>query len=499
MMHSLSRRRFLTSAGAAGFALATPACATAPETSLRPAVRADDLRLKALGTPAQVIAASGLTGEVAYAVMNARTGQLLEHHDGTQGMPPASCAKALTASYALSTLGADFRYDTRVIATGPVSGGTVQGDLLLLGSGDPTLGTDDLAALVADLKGRGVTGVNGRFLVCGTALPYERTIDAGQPDHVGYSPAVSGLNLNYNRVHFGWSRGGNGYDVTMDGRSDRLRPAVSMAHMTVASRSSPVYTYRDAGGRDEWTVASGALGGRGSRWLPVRKPDLYAGEVFRAVAAGQGISLPQPVMVARAPGGTTLASWQSQPLRILLRDMLKWSNNLTAECVGMTATLRRLGSVRSMKQSGQAMSAWVREEFGGARVDLLDHSGLGPDSRIAPADMARALYQLNAQVGIKSLMKPFPMRDSQRRILENHPIDVNAKTGTLNFVSGLSGFADLPEGGELVFAIFTADMPRRNALSRDERERPEGGAVWNRRAKTLQQTLIERWGRLATA
>jgi len=53
-----------------------------------------------------------------------------------------------------------------------------------------------------------------------------------------------------------------------------------------------------------------------------------------------------------------------------------------------------------------------------------------------------------------------------------------------------------PDGTELVFAIFTADKRARAAISRAERERPKGAKSWNRRAKQLQQSLIERWSRV---
>jgi D-alanyl-D-alanine carboxypeptidase/D-alanyl-D-alanine-endopeptidase (penicillin-binding protein 4) len=100
---------------------------------------------------------------------------------------------------------------------------------------------------------------------------------------------------------------------------------------------------------------------------------------------------------------------------------------------------------------------------------------------------------------LKSLMKPFSMRDAKRNVIENHPIKVASKTGTLNFVSGLAGYADLPDGRELVFAIFIADLPRRASLSKEERERPPGASSYNTRAKTLQQALIEHWGTMSEA
>ncbi len=55
---------------------------------------------------------------------------------------------------------------------------------------------------------------------------------------------------------------------------ERFDPPVSMAEMRIAERTSPVFEHRLEGGRDVWSVARGALGGGGSRWLPVRMPGL---------------------------------------------------------------------------------------------------------------------------------------------------------------------------------------------------------------------------------
>jgi len=378
---------------------------------------------------------------------------------------------------------------------GALAEGGRDGVLILSGSGDGCLGADGLAELVAGVQAGGVRQVTGRFVIWDGALPFVRSIDEGQPPHVGYSPAVSGLNLNYNRVHFNWSRAGNGYSVAMEAASPTRRPAVRMARMQVEARSVPVYTYTDRNGRDEWTVARSALGNGGARWLPVRKPGLYAAEVFQGLAKAQGIALPDPDFAQTAPSGMVLARYESGPLRVILRDMLKWSTNLTAEVVGLSATGAMTGSpARDLSHSAQEMSRWASEKYGLTSMQFVDHSGLGEQSRISAGDMVRALHAMRKSRGIKALLKPFAMRDGQRRVIEDHPISVHAKTGTLNFVSGLAGFADLPDGRELVFAIFTANMSLRAGLSMAEREKPPGGASWNRRAKTLQQALIERWG-----
>jgi len=504
MSRRFTRRYFLSAV--AGLALATPACARPPTESLRPVARGADA-LRDSQPPIDVLLKdAGLGGAVGFAVADARTGKLHETHNAAQGLPPASVAKALTAGYALATLGPEHRFETRVIATGPVRDGVVQGDLVLVGGGDPTLNTDDLVALAQAVVAKGVTQITGAFQVWGGALPYEPGIDTSQPDHVGYNPAVSGLNLNFNRVHFEWRPSGGAYTVSMDARSASHKPTVRMARMAVADRSTPVYTYKDMGQHDSWTVARGALGKGGARWLPVRKPELYAGEVFQSLAAAYGLRLPAPKVVTKLSQGTVLARHTSDPLDKILRDMLRFSTNITAEAVGMAATAARTGArPQSLRASAREMNRWAREALGVPSVSLVDHSGLGDKSRVSATHMMAALRALRMQAvrmpdtALKSLLKDFPMRDSQRRVIENHPIKVSAKTGTLNFVSGLAGFVDLPDGTELVFAIFTADMDRRAGLSKAERERPKGGRTWNRRAKTLQQTLIERWGVLYSA
>ncbi|SMX29973.1 D-alanyl-D-alanine carboxypeptidase DacB precursor [Pelagimonas phthalicica] len=496
MTKLISRRLFLGSLSALSTsALASPLWANAPEQSLRPVARSKDL-LREIQKPAEVLVERAkLGGRVGFAVADMSTGKLLEERDATLGQPPASVAKALTAAYGLDVLGADYRFETKVLATGAISNGVVQGDVILAGGGDPTLDTDGLAKLAAQLKQAGVTGVKGAFKIYGGALPYIRGIDAGQPDHVGYNPAVSGLNLNYNRVHFEWRRANGSYDVTMQARTEAHRPDVRFAKMQVIARDVPVYTYEDKGGLDNWTVAKGALGKGGARWLPVRKPGIYAGEVFQSLARAQGIKLDAPEYLESLPTASEITKVQSKPLASILKDMLKWSTNLTAEIVGMTASQKRSGKpVKSLKQSAQVMNAWAKQSFDLPSVALVDHSGLGEQSRITARDMMSALRQLRGTSELKPLLKPFKMLDAQRKVIKDHPLSVHAKTGTLNFVSGLAGYVDLPDGTELVFAIFAANLDKRANLKKSERERPPGGREWNRRAKRLQQELIERWG-----
>lgn len=497
MTGRMSRRALLGGLAAAGLGhVAFAQSAQAPLTSLRPVGRASDL-LKTYQAPlADLVSKSGVTGQISVQVADVGTGLVLESHNPLRALPPASVAKALTACYALDVLGPGYHFETRVLATAPVVDGRLDGDLILAGGGDPTLDTDMLADIAKRLREEaGLTEVTGRFLVWSGALPTLTGIDPEQPEQVGYNPGLSGLNLNYNRVHFEWKRNGNGYAVTMDARSESLRPDVRTSQMTIEPRSHPIYTYADAGTHDTWTVARNALGQSGARWLPVRKPALYTAEVFQILARANGIVLKTGEKIdALPPITTTLVRHESAPLRVILRDMLKYSTNVTAECVGLTATQKHSGPVTSLKASAEAMNGWAKETLGMLSPALEDHSGLGDDSRISARDMVIALVAARKSMGIKPLLKEHPMRTEDRKIIEDHPVKVHAKTGTLNFVSGLGGFIDLPDGTELAFAYFSADLPRRDALSRDQRESPPGGSEYNTRSRRLQERMLERWG-----
>ncbi|MFU8862515.1 MAG: D-alanyl-D-alanine carboxypeptidase/D-alanyl-D-alanine-endopeptidase [Rhodobacterales bacterium] len=494
MRDIISRRAFLTGSAAALGLVALPACANAPEQSLRPVVRPAGGRAATVPAVEALIAKARVGGEVGFAVADASTGTLLEVREPQRGLPPASVVKALTAAYALEHLGSAHRFQTHLVATGPIQNGILSGDLVLAGGGDPTLDTNGLADMAASLKAAGVRELRGRFLVWGGALPYAREIDAEQPDHVGYNPAISGLSLNFNRVHFEWKRSGQGYAVTMDARSDRHRPDVRVARMSVVARNLPVYTYSQSQGSDDWTVAQSALGNGGSRWLPVRRPEIYAGEVFRTFASAQGIRLPQEEETRNLPAGSVIVRHQSEPLTVILRDMLRYSTNAVAEMVGLAATQARGVRPGGLSASAAEMNRWASATLGMSSPALVDHSGLGDRSRLAAADMVSALVRVQQQGVLPGLLRDFAMRDQNGRPASGHPVKVRAKTGTLNFVSGLAGYLTRDSGKPLAFAIFVADTGRRAGIPREERERPAGAQDWNRRAKTLQQDLIERWG-----
>lgn len=475
--------------------IAAPAFAEGAIPKIRPMPRGRTARPEL--TPVEgLIAAAKLGGVTGFVVADAATGRIIEALAPDAPVPPASVAKTITTLFALEKLGEAHRFRTEVLATGPIRDGRVEGDLILRGGGDPTLDTDRLGDLVAQLAAAGVRSVGGRFLAHDGALPEIGLIDPGQPEYVGYNPSISGLNLNFNRVNFEWKQSPDGYALSMDARGERFLPPVAMARVAAVDREAPLFTYEGGPGEDRWTVAVKALGKGGSRWLPVRHPALYAAEVFQTLARAQGVTLPRAEVVRAhdAAGARLVVAHESEPLADVLRDMLRFSTNLTAEVVGLTASGRG-----DLGASAAAMTEWAAARLGmGSR--FVDHSGLGAGSTTTAADMVRALVAARHTAtgpALPGLLRDIGIRDEAGKTIKNHPVRVVAKSGTLNFVSGLAGYIQPPDRATLAFAVFSADVARRDRLSPAEREQPEGGQAWTKRARGLQGRLIARWAELA--
>ena len=474
--------------GGIGASLAVPALGKTKKPAAKPVPQ----------TSADLVAAARLTGVTGFCVAEVATGRVLESFQADVPVPPASVAKTITALYALEKLGEGHQFATRVLATGPVSGGKLDGDLILAGGGDPTLDTDALGDMVAALARTGLRQVTGRFLVYAGALPSFERITDEQPVQCGYDPGLSGLSLNFNRVNMEWTKGGA--TVQMTARGERFVPVVQGITVAIADRDLPVFTYDtgQAGAErwpergserwpERWSVAQPALAKLGSRWLPVRQVADYVAEVFATLCGAQGIALPKAQMVASVPAGaTTLLTWPSAHLKDILRDMLKFSTNITAETMGLSAS-----GAADLRGSAAAMQAWAQGNLG-LKAEFVDHSGLGAASRVTAAGMMQALLAGEARtsgVGLRGLLREIGVQGQDGA---GGP-RVHVKSGTLNFVSGLVGFIEPPSGRDLCFAIFSADPARREAVPVAEREQPPGEHGWVGRARALQGGLISKW------
>lgn len=445
----------------------------------------------------RIIAEAALGGQVAVMLMDARDGRILVDRNSHAHLPPASVAKAITTGYALDYLGAGYRFSTRVIATGPLRDGVLDGDLVLAGGGAPGLSTDALAEIVRFTAETGLREITGRLLWWDGFLPQIAEIEPGQPDHLGYNPSVSGLNLNFNRVHFDWRLRGGNFETKLDARSASLFPEVSVIQSRLADRNRPIFVHGEDPdtGNEVWSVARSALGNGGARWLPVRDSGAYAADVFRTLAQTRGIVLPEPEEAATLPEGTVVASLPSSHVADVAKGMLRFSTNLTAEVLGLTATLHRTGAMPAdLPASGVEMTSWMAEALGMGESSFVDHSGLSGENRTSPADLCAGLHTLGIDGQLRPLLREYVLTDDAG---QPEPMLVAAKTGTLNFVSCLAGYIEPEDSPPLIFAIQTADLDRRAAIPEGDEDNPPGTSYWTGRSRRMQFDLVKLWGRYA--
>ncbi|CAO3438035.1 D-alanyl-D-alanine carboxypeptidase/D-alanyl-D-alanine-endopeptidase [Azospirillum endophyticum] len=467
--------------------------------------------LPAVGTGAGLAASAAGASEgasVGYVLFDPDSGRMVEAQAADTGFIPASVAKLPTVAAALALLGPDHRFTTRLLATGTpgggLAGGVLRGDLILQGGGDPALATEGLLQLLGGLAATGLRRVEGRFLYDTALLPELAEIDSGQPWAAPYNTGVGALSLNYNRALLSWRRGAGGTggpEVLTVADAGRL-PLDSVAVRSMAAGGFPLLP----DGADRWLMAPPAAGEPGAAWVPVARPGLAAATLFRRLAGDAGIALPVPEAGRTPAGAATLAVLDSPPLTELARGLLRHSNNLSAEVIGLAASNRLEASrpetgrpdvyAPTLERSAALLQGWLTRQpmagegagQGWSGLRLANHSGLGTGSRATPRQMAALL-----RGGGPALWDLLPGEEDGKAL----PPGVHAKSGTLAYVKGLAGLLTTAGGRRLGFVLFIADPARRAAmdaaLDRRVTAAPAEARVWAVGAGKLQSQLLERW------
>lgn len=394
------------------------------------------------------------------------------------GLPlaPASNLKLLTSYLALSILGPDFEFETPLVADGPiVAEGRLEGDLWVIGRGDPTLqpcfleSEDDAAALqpfVQALALQGVRSIRGDLVVDARAFDGE-PIPEGWPEdqlEFDYAAPVSALSLNGNCVRVQVASGSGGSPRA------ELRPAVHGWRLQNDLVAAPRARTFEVGvlrpGADGLVRVRGSVGaevGVSSVRVTVPDPPRFFGLALRSALAQAGIALGGEV---RGPednerpgdGARTLFTRRS-PLLPALRMCGKESDNHVAEQVLRACALARSGTTSA--PACERLALELADELGvpadGLRV--ADGSGLSRRDRVSAELIATLLAHAYEMPWRDEFIRCLPISGVdgtlEKRMTEPEMrYRVRAKTGYIAQVSGLSGYAMSGEGEDSeVFAF----------------------------------------------
>jgi len=446
-------------------------------------------------------------GRFGFALVDIDSGEIVDSRNEDSLFIPASLAKIPTSIATMKVHGPGAQFATRLRIDGTVENGVLDGDLWLVGGGDPTLETADLVSLASQMQAAGISVVSGRFLYFTGALPNSHWLDKTQPWQAPYNPSMSGLNLNYNRVQFRWARE-NGYlrvrgAAVSDGRVMRA-PSVQFR----VTQDGPEMRHETSeDGIETWTMRQSLLSGKGQRWLPVRKPGAFTAGVFQEVCAEFGITLPPAQRARTAPKGREIARHVSETTYEMLYGLLKYSNNLTAEALGASAGYASGKTPRTISEAAGLTTRLIVDEVGGVGgkgwngFGIENHSGLSVRSRATPRQLAYMLRTASAKWGDRYLalytnksMTPERMGLPPGTLPPKHFI--LGKTGTMHFVRGLAGYMEAG-GRKMAYAIMANEDTSREILN--SRFTPYGDVTppearnWSRRAKAFEREILKDW------
>ena len=341
----------------------------------------------------------------------------------TTDLAPASNMKLVTAAVALDVLGPTTRLTTKVLGPRPV-GGTVDGDLVLVGGGDPLLTTDTGRSLFT----------HGPQPVTSMEALADRVVAAGVRRVTGSVVGDGSRHVPVRSLE-GWPRRfvGNGI---------------------VAPLSALLVN-------DGWRVSAlpPATGGG-----PAADPDAHAAEVLRELLVARGVTVDGPSRAGTASGGAeVLTSIPSLPVSALVAEMLTFSDNTTAELLLREVDRARGG--RGGTRGGAAVAArWLADHYPDDRpATVVDGSGLSSTNRIT-CDLLVDLLEDDGVAGpvAEGLARPGRAGTLDDRLRGAEVRDrVRAKTGTLNDVTALSGWVRTARDRDLAFSVVENTGARR--------------------------------------
>lgn len=358
---------------------------------------------------------------------------------------PASALKTVTTAAAFDLLGEDFRFETRIGGSAALgANGVLEGNLILVGGGDPTLSSEDLEAMVAELVKAGLKQVGGRVLVDDAIFPRQPVSDHWNWGDIGnaYGAGAFGVNVDHNRMVIRFDPGAKIGDAAtllpgaLATKDTRWLNRVSTA---AAGSGDQVVVYSQPFGRMitlQGTVPLGEAGFSVTGALP--DPPAMAVEYLTKSLQQSGVRI-LGREIAGAKATTTLTSHRSAPLPEIIDHLHKVSDNLEAQCLFLT-----MGRQQKADPAKALRDYWQQKGVFFTGLRLIDGSGLARATMIRPIDLAK----------INHIARHGSHGERYRQSLSTYLNgSVRAKLGAMSGVKTEVGFLTLADGREVTYAL----------------------------------------------
>ena len=399
-------------------------------------------------------------------VINERTGEIVFDKNSQIGLAPASTQKIITATTAFELLSKDYKYKTEVGYSGTIVGGILKGNLHIVGSGDPTLGSWRYAASKRDsvmskifsmLKFHGINKISGDVILDDSKFSFQPLPGGWIWDDIGnyYGAGVWALNWNENQYDLLLKPGlKEGDSVELLGTEPKLE-IYSLTNLLRSGRPGSGdngYIYLapySVSGFVDGTVPAGEKSFRISGSMPFPSNQLsqelghYLAEKNISVA---GKFSPSEYFInnkSKLPFyAKNMGTIYSPALDSIVYWFLKKSINFYGEALMKTFAYEKKGF--GVTDTGIVMvkDFWKQRGLDPEELNLKDGSGLSPQNRVTTHAQVEILKYAKKQPWFPLFLDALPEYNNMKM-----------KSGTINDVKGFCGYHTSGNGTQYIFSF----------------------------------------------
>ncbi len=412
-------------------------------------------------------------------IRSLKTGETVYSRNEKKMFMPASNMKLFTSSAASVALTPEYRYTTRLVTTGNVEDSILYGDLIIIGSGDPTISgrfdsgrvTITFEQWADSLRYRGIKHITGNIIGDDNCFDDEYYGAGWSADYETdyYAAQISGLSFNDNCVDITLvpsSTVGEPCSVTVVPATQYVQLINRTVTASVTDSVNDLWFERKRGSN----VISmyGKISQGKKPWIEsvtVENPTLYTAAVLKEVLQSKGIKVSGvPVDgddfsdTLRYDAAVQLASFTSRPYSEIIKVINKPSQNFYTEQVFRTMG-KELSGVGSMR-TGRTAAYPVLARWGvdTARLRYADGSGLSRQDLITPSDIISILTGMTKEPSFAPFYESLPIAGVDgtiRRRMKGTKAEgnVRAKTGSIGYVRSLSGYVTSKDGEMFAFSM----------------------------------------------
>ncbi len=416
---------------------------------------------------------------ISFCAIDIKTNQVFAQRFPNKALVPASSMKVVTTGTALAILGKDYKFKTYLEYSGSISNGTLNGNIYIRGTGDPSLGSPKMdgvisketliANFVAAIQKLGIRKINGAIIGDGSFFEAKSIPPSWQWGDIGnhYGAGVSGLNFHDNLYFINFQRSKDYGTTPKIAKTTPKVPYLKFDNQVTSAGSRTgdnAYVYAAPYGTE--VIIRGTIP-KGSGLFDIKgavpdPPLLAADQLYRNLQA-KGIA------VSRKPTTTRVVqkketrkafyTYSSPSLLAICKHTNEESRNMYCE-----ALIKAMGKKVKGKGTTTDGVAAVLDFWRGRGLDMQgffmkDGSGLSARSGVATKTMAQIMRKLYID---KSTFGDFYNQlaiagktGTLRNIGRNSAAEgnVHAKSGSMNRIRSYTGYVKTKSGKMLSFSV----------------------------------------------